>query len=145
MVTAAMKLKDAYSLERKLWPVDSILKSRDIILSTKVHLVKAMVLPVIMYGSDYKESWVPKNWSFWTVMLEKTFESSLDCKKIQPVHPKGDQLNVHWEDWWSWNSNTLATWCKELTHWKRSWCWGKLKAGGEGDDRGWDGCMASPI
>ena len=44
---------------------------------------------------------------------------------------------------WRWNSNTLATWCKELTHWKRPWCWGRLKAGGEGDDRGWDGCMAS--
>ena len=53
-------------------------------------------------------------------------------------------LNIHWEDWcWSWNSNTLATWCKELTHWKRPWCWEKLKAGGERDDRGWDGWMAS--
>ena len=71
--------------------LDSILKSRDIILSTKVHLVKAMVLPVIMYGSDYKESWVPKNWSFWTVVLEKTLESPLDCREIQPVHPKGDE------------------------------------------------------
>ena len=54
-------------------------------------------------------------------------------------------LNIHWKDWcWSWNSNTLATWCKELTHWKRPWCWERLKAGGEGDDRGWDGWMASP-
>ena len=53
-------------------------------------------------------------------------------------------LNIHWKDWcWSWNSNTLATWCKELTHWKRLWCWERLKAGGEGDDRGWDGWMAS--
>ena len=52
---------------------------------------------------------------------------------------------VHWKDWcWSWNSNTLATWCKELTHLKRPWCWERLKAGGEGDDRGWDGWMASP-
>ena len=50
----------------------------------------------------------------------------------------------HWKDWcWSWNSNTLATWCDELTHWKRSWCWERLKAGGEGDDRGWDGWVAS--
>ena len=54
-------------------------------------------------------------------------------------------LNIHWKDWfWSWNSHTLATWCKELTHWKRPWCWGRLKAGGEGEDRGWDGWMASP-
>ena len=52
---------------------------------------------------------------------------------------------VHWKDWcWSWNSNTLATWCEELTHLKRPWCWERLKAGGEGDDRGWDGWMASP-
>ena len=55
-------------------------------------------------------------------------------------------LNIHWKDWcWSWNSNTLATWCKELTHLKRPWCWERLKAAGEGDDRGWDGWMASPI
>ena len=54
-------------------------------------------------------------------------------------------LNIHWKDWcWSWSSNTLATWYKELTHWKRPWCWERLKAGGEGDDRGWDGWMASP-
>ena len=73
--------------------LDSILKSRDISLSTKVHLVKAMVFPVVMYGCelDYKESWAPKNWCFWTVVLEKTLESPLDCKEIQPVHPKWDQ------------------------------------------------------
>ena len=54
-------------------------------------------------------------------------------------------LGVHWKDWcWSWNSNTLATWCKELTHSKRPWYWERLRAGGEGDDRGWDGWMASP-
>ena len=54
-------------------------------------------------------------------------------------------LCVHWMDWcWSWNSNTLATWCKELTHLKRLWCWERLRAGGEGDNRGWDGWMASP-
>ena len=54
-------------------------------------------------------------------------------------------LGVHWKDWcWSWNSNPLATWCGELTHWKRPWCWERLRAGGEGDDRGWDSWMASP-
>ena len=71
--------------------LDSILKSRDITLPTKV---KAMVFPVVMYGMwelDYKQSWAPKNWCFWTVVLEKTLESPLDCKGIQPVHPKGDQ------------------------------------------------------
>ena len=54
-------------------------------------------------------------------------------------------LGVHWNDWClSWNSNSLATWCEELTHWKRPWCWERLRAGGEGDDREWDGWMASP-
>ena len=101
---------------------------------------------VWMWELDYKESWAPKNWCFWTVVLEKTLESPLDCKEIQSVHPTGDQ---------SWvfigrtdtnlSSKTLATWCQELSHWKRPWCWERLKAGGEGDDRGWDGWMASLI
>ena len=100
-----------------------------------------MVFPVVMYGY---ESWtielMPKNWCFWTVVLEETLESPLDCKEIQPVHPKGEQ---------SWVSSggtdveaeTPILW---LTHLKRPWCWEKLRAGGEGDDRGWDGWMASP-
>ena len=74
--------------------LDNILKSWDIILSTKVRLVKAMAFPVDVYGCeswDYKESWVRKNWCIWTVVLEKTLESPLDCKEIQPVHPKKDQ------------------------------------------------------
>ena len=98
-----------------------------------------------MLELDYKESWVPKSWCFWTVVLEKTLESPLDSKEIQPVHLKGNQswifLNIHWNI--HWNSNTLATWRKELTHWKRPWCWERLKAGGEGDDRGSDSWMAS--
>ena len=91
-----------------------------------------------------------KNWCFWTVVLEKTLESPLDCKEIQPVHPKGNQSWVFIgvfspsKDWcWSWNSNNLAIWCKELTHLKRPWCLKRLRVGGEGDDRGWDGWMAS--
>ena len=76
--------------------LDSKLKSRNITLSTKVSLVKAMVFPVVKYGYelDYKESWVQKNRCFWTVVLEKTLESPLDCKEIQPVHPEGDQSCV---------------------------------------------------
>ena len=94
-----------------------------------------------------KETWAPKNWCFWTAVLEQTLESLLDSKEIKPVHPNGNKSWIfHWKDWcWSWNSNTLATWCEELTHWKRPWCWERLKAGGEGDNRGWDGWMASPI
>ena len=77
--------------------LDSILKSRDITLSTKVRLVKAMVFPVVMYGCESwtikkaPKNWAPKNWYFWTVVLEKTLESPLDCKEIQPVNLKGDQ------------------------------------------------------
>ena len=69
------------------------IKSRDTTLSTKVRLVKAMVFPVVMYGCelDCEESWAPENWCFWTVVLEKTLESPLDYKEIQPVHSKGDQ------------------------------------------------------
>ena len=80
--------------------LDSILKSRHITLPTKVHLVKAIAFfssHVWMWVLDYKESWALKNWCFWTVVLEKTLESPLDCKEIQPVHPKGDQS---WEFTW---------------------------------------------
>ena len=70
--------------------LDSILKNRDIILPTKVRVVKAMVFPVVMWVLDYKESWAPKNWCFWTVVLEKTLVSPLDCK-IKPVCPEGKQ------------------------------------------------------
>ena len=73
--------------------LDSILKSRDITLPTKVCLVKALDFPLVICRCelDYKESWVPKNWCIWTVVLEKTLESPLDCKEIQPVQSKGDQ------------------------------------------------------
>ena len=70
------------------------IKNRDFTLPTKVLLVKAVVFlrsHVWMWELDYKESWVLKNWCFWTVVLEKTFESPLDCKEIQPVNPKGNQ------------------------------------------------------
>ena len=99
-----------------------------------------------MWVLDYEESWAPKNWCFWTVVLEKTLESPLDCKEIQPVYPKGDQPWVfYWKDWcWSWNSSTVATWYKELTDMKRACCWERLKAIGERDDRGYEGWMASP-
>ena len=98
---------------------------------------------VWMWELDYKESWALKNWCFWTVVLEKTLESPLHCKEIQPVHPQGNQ---------SWifigradaEAEALMLWPPdELTHWKRPWCWERLKAGGEGDDRGWDDWMAS--
>ena len=128
--------------------LDSIFKSRDITLPTKVRLVKAMVFPVIMYGC---ESWTVKKtecrridafelWC-WRRLLRVPWTAG------DPTSPfwKRSVLGVHWKDWcWSWNSNTLATRCQELTHLKRPWCWERLKAGGEGDSRGWDSWMASP-
>ena len=97
-----------------------------------------------MWELGHKESWVPKTWCFWTVVLEKTLESPLDWVKIQPVHPKGDQswilirrtdaeLKLQYFGHLMWRTDSF-----EKTLWER------LKAGGEGDDRGWDGWTALP-
>ena len=120
--------------------VDSLLKSRDIALPTKIRLVKAMVFPVVVYGC---ESWTIKKtecrridafelWC-WRRLLRVPWTARRSnqsiLKKISPEY--------HWKDWcWSWNSNTSATWYKELTDLKRPWCWERLKAGGEGDNWG---------
>ena len=103
--------------------LDSILKSRDITFPTKVRLVKAMVFPMAMYVCESwavkkERLWMPKNRCFWTVVLEKTFESPLDCKETQPVNPKENQSWIFIGEWigWNWSSNTLAIWCKERTH-----------------------------
>ena len=88
----SFQIKRCLLLGRKVMTnLGSILKSRDITLPTKVHLVKAMVFPVVMYGCESWTKKAPKNWCFWTMVLEKTLENPLDCKEIQPVHPKGDQ------------------------------------------------------
>jgi len=119
--------------------IDSILKSRDITLSTKVHLVKAMVFPVVMYGC---ESWTIKK-----AECRRMDAFELWCWRRLlrvPWTARRSVLGVHWKDWcWNGNSSTLATWWEELTHWKRPWCWERLKAGGEGDNRGWYGWTAS--
>ena len=87
-VTEAMKLKDACSLEEKLWPTYFTHKG----LSSQSYGFSNS--HVWMWQLDYKESWAPKDWCFWTVVLEKTLESPLDCKEIQPVHPKGNQSSI---------------------------------------------------
>ena len=91
---------------------------------------------VWMLELDYKESWVLKNWCFWTVVLEKIFESSLNCKEIQPVHPKGNSPEYSLEG--------LMLKLKLQYFGQRPWCWERLNVRGEGDGRGWDGWMASP-
>ena len=111
-------IKRLLLLGRKtLTNLDSILKSRDITLPTKVCLVKAMVFPVVMYECeelDYKESWVPKNWCFWTVVLEKTLESPLDSKEIQPGHPKGNQSWIGRTDA---ETETPILWPPDVKNW----------------------------
>ena len=80
------------------------------------------------------QDWSPWGWTGWI---------SLQSKGLSRVF-SNTTVQKHQKDWcWSWNFNTLATWCEELTHWKSPWCWERLRAGGEGDNRGWDGWMAS--
>ena len=94
---------------------------------------------------DCEEGWAPKNWCFWAVELEKTLRVPWTARRSNQSILKEISLGVVWKDWcWSWNSNTSATSCEELTHWKRLWYWDGLGAGGEGDDKGWGGWMASP-
>ena len=127
--------------------LDSILKSRDITLPTKVRLVKAMFFPVVMYGC---ESWTTKKAERWEIdafelwcwrrLLKVPWttrrSNQFILKEISPERSlEGLMLKLKLQ--------YLATWCEELTHWKRPWCWERLRAGGEGDDRGWDGWMAS--
>ena len=100
---------------------------------------------VWMWELDHKESWAPKKWCSWIVVLEKTLESHLDSKEIKPVHLKGNQ---------SWvfigrtdaEVETLILWSLDGKNWLtgKDWCWERLKAGEKGDDRGWGGWMASP-
>ena len=91
-----------------------------------------------MWELDYKQSWAPKNWCFWTVVLEKTLESPLNCKEIQPVHLEGNQS-------WIFVGSTDAKAEAPILwpYWQRPWCWERLKAEGEGDNRRWDDWMAS--
>ena len=118
--------------------LDNILKSWDIILPTKVCLVKAMVFPAVMY---WCESWTIKKAERWrTDAFELWYWKRL--LRVPWTARRSNQsilrsvLNIHWKDWcWSWNSNTLATWWKVVTHWKQHRCWESLRAG-EGNNRG---------
>ena len=120
------EIKRCLLLERKVMTnLVSILKSRHITLPTKVHLVKALVFPVVMYVRverckmlelDYKESWAPKNWCFWTVVFVKTLQSRLDCKEIQPVHPKGNQSWI-FTGWTDAEAETPILWLPDVKNW----------------------------
>ena len=123
------------------------IKKQRLHFSNKVRIVKTMVFLVVMYGC---ESWTIKKAECWRIdafelccwrrLLRVPWTATRSNQSIL----KEISSEYSLEDWcWCWNSNTLATWCEELTHWKRPWCWERLKAGGEGGDRGWDGWMAS--
>ena len=142
------EIKRCLVLERKVMTnLESILKSRDINLPVKVRLVKAMVFPVVMYGC---ESWTIKKaecrrsdafelWCWRRLLRVPWTARRSNLSILKEISPR-----VYWKDrCWNWNSSTLATWCEELTHLKRPWCWERLRARGEGDDRAWDGWMAS--
>ena len=132
--------------------LNNIFKSRDITLPTKVHLVKAMVFPVVMYGS---ESWTIKKaehqridafelWC-WRRLLRVPWTARRSNQSILKETSPGCSLEgLMLKDWfWSWNSVILATWCEEHQV-KTAWYWERLRAEGEGEDRGWDGWTASP-
>ena len=117
------EIKRCLLLGRKaMTNLDSILKSRDITLPTKVHLVKAVFSSshVWMWELDYKESWAQKNWCFWTVVLEKTLESPLDSKEIQPVSPKGNHpwIFIGRTDTETGTAILWPPWCWERLRWK---------------------------
>ena len=142
------EIKRRFLLGRKVMTnLDSIFKSRDTTLPTKVRLVKAMVFPVVTYGC---ESWTVKKaerrridafelWC-WRRLLRVPWTARRSNQSILKEISAGCSLEGLMLKL---NSNTLATSCGELTHWKRLWCWEGLGAGGEGDNRGWDGWMAS--
>ena len=98
---------------------------------------------VWMWELDCEESWAPKNWCFWTVVLEKTLKSPLDCKEIKPVNPEENQLfQLIFIGRIDAEAETSILWPPDAKNWltgKKLWCWERLKAGGEGDNRGWDG------
>ena len=99
---------------------------------------------VWIWELDYKESWMPKNWCFWTVVLEKTLESPLDCKEIQPVHPKGNQSWIFLEGLMLKHKLQYFGHLMQRTNsLEKILMWERLKVEGEGDDKGWDGWMAS--
>ena len=142
------KIKRCLLLRRKaMTNLDSALKSRDITLLTKVHIVKAMVFPVVMYRC---ESWTIKKaenqrvdafklWCWRSLLRVPCTAGIANQSVLKEINPE-----FFWKDWcWSQSSNSLVPWCQELTHLKRLRCCERLRTGGEGSDRRWDGWMVS--
>ena len=149
MVTAIMKLKDTCSLQENYYQPRQLIKKQTYAASKgpSSQSYGFSSSHEWMWELDYKEGWVPKSLCFRTVVLQKTLEYPLDSKEIKPVNPKGNQP-------WIFSGRTdakaeaLIFWPPDSksppTHWKIPWCWERLRAGGDGDNRGWDGWMALP-
>ena len=125
--------------------LDSVVKSRDITADKDLYNQSYMVFPVVIYGC---EIWTIKKTEHWRIgafalwCWRRLWRVPWTARTSNQSILKKSILNIHWKDW-CWSSNNLATRYKELFHWKRCWFWERLKAGGEGDDRGWDHWIAS--
>ena len=140
---ASLSITNSWSL-LKLKSIDPVMPSNHLILCHPL-LLQPSIFPRIRVSSNESALCIrcPKYWSFSFNISPSTEYSGLISFRINWLDLLA-VLNIHWKDWcWSWNSNTLATWCKDLNHLKRPWCWERLKTGGEGDDIGWDGWIAS--
>ena len=129
--------------------LDSVLKSKDITLLTKVHVVKAMAFSAVVYGCEsctIKKAERGRTDAFRLWCWRRLLRAPWRAKRSNQSVLKEINLNIYWQDWYlSWSSNTLATWCEEPTHWKRPWCCKRLRAMAEVVDRGYDDWMTSPI
>ena len=140
MVTAAMKLKDTCSFKERLWKPRQHIKKQRHYFVNKVHLVKAMVFAGVTYGCDswnIKKSESQRIDAFELWCWIRLLRVPWTARRANQSILKGVSPECSLEG----NSNTLATWCEELTHLKRPWCWERLKKGEEGDERGWDGWL----
>ena len=131
---------------RAMIKIDSVLKSIDITLPTKVCIIKAMVFPVVMYGC---ENWTRKKaecwrtdafelWCWRRVLRVPWTSRRSNQSMLKEINP-----DIHWKDMLTLKLQTFVTWCEELTHWKRPWCWERLRAREEGGNGRWDGWMAT--
>ena len=148
MVTAAMKLKDTCSLEGKYNQPRQYIKKQRHYSANKGPFSQSYGFfssHVWMGELDYKESWVPKTWCFWTVVLEKTLEGSLDCKEInqsilKEISPEYSLERLMLKLKFQYFGHLMG----RMDSLKRPWCWERLRAGRERDSKGWNGWMASP-
>ena len=142
----------SHEIKRCLLPGRKAMTNLDSILKSRHHFTNKGLYSqsygfssshMWIWGLDHKEGWAPKNWCFWTVVLEKTLESPLDSKEIKPVNPEGSQtwISIGRTDA---EAEAPIIWPPDAnSHWKRPWFWERLRAGEEGGNRGWDDWVTS--